>query len=441
MNGKTAVVLAGGGSRGAYQLGVWRALRQLKIEYQIVTGTSVGALNGVLMVQQDYEQAQAVWENISYEKVLQGAPSGREDPWLWAGFAKKTMEQRGVDVTPLEGMIRSLVDEERFYRSPIDYALVTVEYPSLRPLELRKEQIPPGMLGEYLMASASCFPAFPTKEIGGNRYVDGGYHDNMPVNLAIQMGARRVIAVDLESVGRMPRIHAGGRPVTVIRPSWNLGSFLQFEPGLARRNIELGYLDTMKALGQLEGYLYAFDRESWLRESKFIQASARELLDALREADPGGWGSLERKLLIRQEREFLKKSQGLHPYNPDRMVLLAAEACGECLGADPLQRYDFGRFQMILRNLWLQKRPQTPPEEWEGLLAQLHRRFSELSAWDQTSRVHLILGRIAALLRGEGSMAQLQLLAGAFTKEFWAALYLCVIANRFGQKKEEIQHE
>ena len=51
---KTAVVLAGGGSRGAYQIGVWKALRELGIEYQLVTGTSVGALNGVLMVQGDF---------------------------------------------------------------------------------------------------------------------------------------------------------------------------------------------------------------------------------------------------------------------------------------------------------------------------------------------------------------------------------------------------
>ena len=52
---KTAIVLAGGGSRGAYQIGVWKALREMGIDYQLVTGTSVGALNGVLMVQQEYD--------------------------------------------------------------------------------------------------------------------------------------------------------------------------------------------------------------------------------------------------------------------------------------------------------------------------------------------------------------------------------------------------
>ena len=58
---KTAIVLAGGGSRGAYQIGVWKALREMGIDYQLVTGTSVGALNGVLMVQQEYDKALAVW--------------------------------------------------------------------------------------------------------------------------------------------------------------------------------------------------------------------------------------------------------------------------------------------------------------------------------------------------------------------------------------------
>ena len=46
---KTAIVLAGGGSRGAYQIGVWKALREMGIDYQLVTRTSVGALKGVQM--------------------------------------------------------------------------------------------------------------------------------------------------------------------------------------------------------------------------------------------------------------------------------------------------------------------------------------------------------------------------------------------------------
>lgn len=52
--------MGGGGSRGSYQIGVWEALRELGIDYQIVTGTSIGALNGALMVQNDFEAANHV---------------------------------------------------------------------------------------------------------------------------------------------------------------------------------------------------------------------------------------------------------------------------------------------------------------------------------------------------------------------------------------------
>lgn len=46
-----AIVLSGGGAKGSYELGVWKALRRLRIKYDIVTGTSIGALNGLLMAQ------------------------------------------------------------------------------------------------------------------------------------------------------------------------------------------------------------------------------------------------------------------------------------------------------------------------------------------------------------------------------------------------------
>lgn len=201
---KTAVVLAGGGSRGAYQIGVWKAMRELHIDYQLVAGTSVGALNGALMVQQEYDKALRVWENISSQEIVGDAIPQQDDPddrFLRRAFAHQAFAHGGVELSALEHFVSRLVDEERFWDSPVDFALVTVEYPSLKPLELMKKDIPRGKLQEYLMASAACFPAFQTKEIDGRRYMDGGYHDNMPVNLALKMGADRVIAVDLESIG------------------------------------------------------------------------------------------------------------------------------------------------------------------------------------------------------------------------------------------------
>ena len=73
-----AIVLSGGGSRGAYQIGVWKALRKLGIKYNIVTGTSVGALNGVLMVQEDFEKGINLWKNLDYSKIYYKELSAEE---------------------------------------------------------------------------------------------------------------------------------------------------------------------------------------------------------------------------------------------------------------------------------------------------------------------------------------------------------------------------
>ena len=67
---KTAIVLAGGGSKGSYQAGVWKALRELGVEYQIVTGTSIGAVNGALMVMGDYERAERLWHTVTVEDIM-----------------------------------------------------------------------------------------------------------------------------------------------------------------------------------------------------------------------------------------------------------------------------------------------------------------------------------------------------------------------------------
>ena len=244
---KTAVVLAGGGSRGAYQIGVWRAMKELGISWDIVTGASVGALNGALMVQGDYDVAQSLWENITSKEVMRDVldeeklPS-LDDRTVWRTFIKDALRQGGADISPLEDMIRRLVDEEKLRASPVDFALITVEYPSMKPLELRKGDIPKGMVAEYLLASAACFPAFKIKEIGDAQYIDGGYYDNLPINLAIDMGAEVVIAVDLHSVGLTRRVKAGAYQITTIQPRWPLGPFILFEKGTAQRNMALGYL-------------------------------------------------------------------------------------------------------------------------------------------------------------------------------------------------------
>ena len=256
-----AIVLAGGGSKGAYQIGVWRALRKLNISYDIVTGTSVGALNSAFMVQNDYFKALLLWYNLKSSTVYDSSMK-IESNKDFIKYAKKIFKDGGIKIDNLEKTVDKYINIEKIYKSKIDMGIVTVKFPSLEPLELKKSDIPKDKLKDYLLASASCFPAFPVKEIDGEEYIDGGFYDNLPINLAISMGATEIIAVDLDFIGVKQKIKDNSIPIRVISPSSKTGSFLIFDKISSRRAIRLGYNDTMKSFGKLEGNLFAFKKGS-----------------------------------------------------------------------------------------------------------------------------------------------------------------------------------
>ena len=68
---KRGIALSGGGTKGSYELGVWKALNELGIDYQIVTGTSIGSINGALMATGDYDRAYELWSTIIFWHLLQ----------------------------------------------------------------------------------------------------------------------------------------------------------------------------------------------------------------------------------------------------------------------------------------------------------------------------------------------------------------------------------
>ena len=234
-----ALVLAGGGARGSYQVGVWRALTELGWRPQIITGTSVGSLNGAMFALDLYETARDMWMSIRSQDVME-LPEENADLSELHAFLREVVRDGGMDVTPLEEIVERVLDEDALRASPIRFGLVTVEKRGLKPRELTLEDIPAGKVKDYLLASAACFPALRAKQIDGVQFLDGGYRDNMPTALAQKMGAEELVCVDLEGVGiTLP--NRTGLPTTMIRSYWELGDILHFDPDTARRNIELGY--------------------------------------------------------------------------------------------------------------------------------------------------------------------------------------------------------
>ncbi|MGN0662625.1 MAG: patatin-like phospholipase family protein [Faecalibacterium sp.] len=254
-----ALVLAGGGARGSYQVGVWRALAELGWQPQIITGTSVGCLNGAMFALDQYETARDMWLTIRSRDVME-LPEENADPAGLHTFLRDVVREGGMDVTPLEEIVDRVLDEEALRAAPIRFGLVTVERRGLRARELPLEEIPEGKVKDYLLASAACFPALRARDIDGVKYLDGGYSDNMPTGLAQRMGAQELVCVDLEGIG-ITRPNRTGLPTVLIRSAWELGDILHFDPDTARRNMELGYFDTLRAFGRIRGCAYAVDNE------------------------------------------------------------------------------------------------------------------------------------------------------------------------------------
>lgn len=265
---KTAIVLSGGGAKGAYELGFWKAIRELGIKYDIVTGTSIGALNGLMMVQNDYRKCFKLWNTMNYDKIFEKELSDlfnkqKDVKGIALNYIKGAIKG-GYDVPNLVKVIEDNFDEKKFYNSKVDYGLVTVRFPSLKPVFIEKKKIKPELMKEYLLASASCFPAFKPKNIENKSYIDGGYQDNLPVDLAVKMGAEYVIAVDLRAVGRKKGLPKNVE-IKLISPSTYIGNFLIFNKLPSRRMYQIGYNDTMKAFDKLDGNIYTFRKNSLKR--------------------------------------------------------------------------------------------------------------------------------------------------------------------------------
>lgn len=270
---KRAVVLSGGGSKGSYEIGVWKALRRLHIKYDIVTGTSIGALNGALMTQKTYLKALYIWHKLSLEYLFEQQPKSDTKKDILMLYGDNFFKNGGMDIKKIEDIIRKAINMKRFYKSDIDYGLITYNFSTKKPLVISKKDISKDKLVDYLMASATCYPAFQMKDIDGDKYIDGGFYDNLPVNLAIELGATEAIIVDLRAPG-LKKLPKGNIKTTYIKPKNKISFFLDFNSEQAKINMNFGYNDTMKAFKRLDGDYFTFRKDDL---SKFYERNKDEL--------------------------------------------------------------------------------------------------------------------------------------------------------------------
>ena len=256
-----AVVLSGGGAKGAYEVGVWKALRRLNIKYKIVTGTSIGALNGMMMVQKDFYKCLRLWKSISYDMLYDNFSKINNQKEMYLTYFNKIIDG-GIGTEKIEKIIENNYRPNKLYNSKIQFGVVAYNITTRKVVYATKKNTQPNKLKKYILASATCFPVFKPTKIGTDILVDGGYYDNLPINLAIDLGATEIIAVDLGAIGFHKKIRNKEIKITYIEPNNKLDSFLMFDSNVTKRMINLGYNDTMKVFNRLEGNLYSFKKGS-----------------------------------------------------------------------------------------------------------------------------------------------------------------------------------
>ena len=282
----TALVLGGGGSRGAYEAGVWQALIELGITLDMVIGTSVGAINSAMIVQNELDLALQLWQelqtsmvfDIDLKKQKHLLPNdiniGDMPADEMLAYAREIILNGGAETSGLVEILRKYINEDAIRESPMEYGLVTVELPTFTPHHLFKDDIPQAKLVDYIMASASCYPAVRTYTIDDIHYIDGGYADNLPIGMAIEKGATHIIAVNLDAVGVIQKADfKKAKYLKVISSKWDLGNFLIFDTNNAKRIIDLGYMDTMKAFGRYDGFFFTFEKNTF-KKASLTQADA-----------------------------------------------------------------------------------------------------------------------------------------------------------------------
>ncbi len=257
------LVFAGGGVRGAYHIGVWKALNEMNIDICAVSGTSIGAINGALFVQGMLETAEKLWEDIALSDIVTLPPELESEKNLFGikniiKLAAISYKNAGLDMKPLEKLLNSIIDEEAFRRSSIDFGLTTYSVTEKKLVTITKNEIPSGSLVQYLMASA-CLPGFKLREIGSEKFIDGGMLDNMPVDILIKQGITDIITVDVKGIGVYRDFNTSGCNIIPIECRQPRTGTMDFNTDGIKNSIAEGYLDCLRTFGKLFGNECYFD--------------------------------------------------------------------------------------------------------------------------------------------------------------------------------------
>lgn len=210
---RTGLVLAGGGALGFAHVGVLKVLEEHQIPVHLVTGTSMGAIVGAAYAAGvPLPELQSYLEKTDWDELFSEVPPRREVPLRYKagrnrelyGDVKLGMTDSGSLALPA-GVIQGqnvLPVLQQIYgkvQSPVDFDNLALPFRAVAAdIETGRAFVPArGDLATIVRASMSVPAFFSPVEFEGRLLVDGGIANNLPVDIALQMGADRLIVIEL----------------------------------------------------------------------------------------------------------------------------------------------------------------------------------------------------------------------------------------------------
>lgn len=250
-------------------------------EFSTITGTSIGAINGAFLAMNKFDEIYSIWQEGEVNKLIETDKEmlGKVLDLKFSGenitdifdYILKIIDEGGLNITPLKNLLRKHIDEKELRDSKIELGLVTISFTDFKPIEIFIEDIPKGKVIDYIIASAS-LPIFKLEKLDGKTFLDGGFYDNVPINLITKKNVKDIIVVETNGIGRRKKFDDRDLNIIRIKPSKKISRILEVDPRVMRRNLEIGYLDAYKTINKYHGNNYYIKIEE--NEKYFINKIA-----------------------------------------------------------------------------------------------------------------------------------------------------------------------
>lgn len=282
------IVFAGGGGKGAYEIGVWKYMHEIGLDQYVraISGTSVGALNAALFAGSSYEVAEKLWLNVNQDKILSPKEISAEDIMKWmlangismakpltTGLSKVASgaiigtekvaqmlltKMLGDHLFSRSGIIDMISDGLNFGMlqcSNIPCFVTCVRCPDMKVERFKLNDYSDKDITTLLLASSAIPVVFPNEEFQGHKYCDGGIPvvgDNVPIKPIYDMEIEYIIVVHLGQDIVIDKSQFSNSKIIEIVPREDLGNALtgtlDFSPEGAAKRLELGYEDAKRVM-------------------------------------------------------------------------------------------------------------------------------------------------------------------------------------------------